>query len=198
MAPGVSLLRAWFVCAALAALWACGDPSSTPARILPDTRTVDQPPSTTENPCLLLTKADAEAALGAAVEDIADESKPMPMGDKALLSRCYYDGDGGSVALSVTKHIDAAYAAERFAKLKDRHDTDPSFRPLYGLGEDAFAEHDSLHVKRGDLLLSIQLRLKGERKLKHYGDIPGLDALAADERRIAEAALRRLPPAPTS
>src|SRR6185503_20096902 len=115
-------------------------------------------------------------------------------GDKVLLGRCYYEGDGGSVALSVAKHVDAAYAAERFAKLRDRHDTDPSFRAMPDLGEGGFAEHDMLHVKTGDLLLSIELRRTGERKLKHYADKASLDTLAAEKRDIAAEVLKRLPP----
>lgn len=189
MARG-ALPLTWLACVATL-LAACGNPSTSP----PPNQAADQkqrPP--TENPCELLTKADAEAALGSPIEDVADESRLMPMGDKVLTGRCFYKGDGGSVALAVQKHIDAEYASERFARLRDRHDTDPSFRPLSSLGEDAFAEHDFLHVKRGDLLITIELRHKGERKLKHYGDKPGLDALAADERKIAEQALQRLPP----
>jgi hypothetical protein len=154
-------------------------------------------PMNTERACELLTKADAQSILASPIEDDVDESSPTPLGDKVLHGRCYYDGDGGSVALDVSKHIDAAFAGERFARLRNRHDTDPSFRAMSGLGEGAFAEHDSLHVKRGDLILSIELRRKGERKLKHYGDQAGLDTLAAEKREIAVEVLKRLPPAVT-
>jgi hypothetical protein len=193
MARGALPLTPWLACVATV-LAACGSPSSRPPDTPPPGEAKQEQPIATENACELLTKTDAEAALGSPVEDVADESRPTPMGDKVLGGRCFYKGDGGSVALSVQKHIDASYAGERFAKLRNRHDTDPSFRPQSGLGEEAFAEHDYLHVKRGDLIISIELRPKGERKLKHYGDTPGLEALAADERKIAEQALRRLPP----
>src|SRR5688572_22820221 len=198
MARGSSL-RPWFACAALAAI-ACG--SAPPAGGIPSeaepASTARATPTNTEKACELLTRADAEAILGSAIEDDVDQSALTPMGDKALLGSCYYDGDGGSVTLSVQKHIDAAYAAERFARLKDRHDTDPSFRAMPDLGEDGFAEHDMLHVKRGDLILTIELRRKGERKLKHYGDKEGLDRFAAEKREIAAAALKRLPPVPAA
>ena len=201
MVSGVLLLRPWFVgvVGVALAISACADssPESTPpAQATPQAQ--QRAPANTERACELLTKADAEAILGSAIEDDVDQSAPTPMGDKVLLGSCYYDGEGGSVTLSVQKHIDAAYAAERFARLKDRHDTDPSFRAMPDLGEDGFAEHDMLHVKRGDLILTIDLRRKGERKLKHYGDKEGLDRLAAEKREIAAAALKRLPPAPAA
>jgi hypothetical protein len=193
MARGALPLTPWLACIATV-LAACGSPSTPPPDSPPPSEAKQQQPTATENACELLTKTDAEAALGSPVEDIADESRPTPLGDKVLSGRCFYKGDGGRVSLTVQKHIDAAYAAERFAKLRDRHDTDPSFRPQSGLGEDAFAEHDSLHVRRSDLLITVTLERTGERKLKHYGDQPGLEALAADERKIAEQALQRLPP----
>jgi hypothetical protein len=191
-------LRPWLACAALTVM-ACGSPPSAgdapPAADAPQpTPTARSAPTNTENACELLTRADAESTLGSSIEDDADESSLSPMGDKALQGSCYYEGDGGSVKLTVVKHVDAAYASERFARLRDRHDTDPSFRSLSSLGDEAFAEHDFLHVRRSDLILSIQLRRTGERKLKHFGDKLGLDALAADERTIAEEALKRLPP----
>jgi len=192
MVPGVPLLRPWFIGIALA-FAACADspPDATPPV---DAKQGQQAPTNTEKACELLTKVDAEAALGSPIDDEADESSLTPLGDNALGGRCYYEGDGGSVSLSIQKHIDAAYANERFARYRNRSDNDPSFRALNGLGDDAFAEYERLHVKRGDLILIVELRYKGERKLKHYGDKPGLEALAADERKIAEEALRRLPP----
>ena len=186
MVPGVPKLRPWFIGIALAFAACAGSP--------PEATQKQQGPTNTEKACELLTKADAEAALGSPVDDESDESSLTPLGDKALGGRCYYEGKGGSVSLSVQKHIDAAYAGERFARYRNRSDRDPSFRALTGLGDDAFAEYERLHVKRGDLILIVELRYKGERKLKHYGDKPGLEALAADERQIAEEALRRLPP----
>ena len=191
-------LRPWVAGAALAAM-ACGDaPSASDASSAsappPSAAARRAAPIQTEKACELLTRAEAESILGSAIEDDADESSLSPMGDKALQGSCYYEGDGGSVKLTVVKHIDVNYASERFARLRDRHDTDPSFRSMSSLGDEAFAEHDFLHVKRSDLILSIQLRRTGERKLKHFGDKPGLDALAADERTIAEEALKRLPP----
>jgi hypothetical protein len=173
-------------------LIACGGASSPPAE---DSEQADaKVPMNTERACELLTESDAEVALGSPIDDVSDESSVTPLGDKALGGRCFYKGDGGSVSLSVQKHIDAAYAGERFMRYRNRSDKDPSFRTLSGLGDDAFAEYERLHVKRGDLILIVELRYRGERKLKHYGDKPGLDALAADERKIAEQALLRLPP----
>lgn len=185
MVPGVPNLRPWFIGLALA-FAACADSP-------PDAKE-HQTATNTEKACELLTKVDAEAALGSPIDDESDESSLTPLGDKALGGRCYYEGKGGSVSLSVQKHIDAAYAGERFTRARNRSDGDPSFRALTGLGDDAFAEHERLHIKRGDLILIVELRYTGERKLKHYGDKPGLEALAADERTIAEEALRRLPP----
>jgi hypothetical protein len=178
-------------------LIACGGASSPPPS---ESTKQDDPkiPTNTERACDLLTKADAASILASAVEDDVDESTLTPMGDKVLRGRCYYEGDGGSVSLTVNKHIDSAYAGERFAKLRNRHDSDPSYRAMSGLGEDAFAEHDSLHVKRGDLLLSIELKRTGDRKLKHYGDKEGIDTLAAEKREIALEALKRLPPVPAA
>jgi len=186
MVPGVAQLRPWFIGIAVAFAACTASP--------PAAQQEQQTATNTEKACELLTKVDAEAALGSPIEDESDESSLTPLGDKALLGRCYYEGDGGSVSLSVQKHVDAVYAGERFARYRNRSDKDPSFRSLTGLGDDAFAEYERLHVKRGDLILIVELRYKGERKLKHYGDKPGLDALAADERKIAEQALRRLPP----
>lgn len=186
------------LCLALVAIGviACGGASSPPAE---NAKQDDaKVPMNTERACELLTKADAESILASPVEDDVDESTLTPMGDKVLRGRCYYEGDGGSIWMTVNKHIDAAYAGERFAKLRSRHDSDPSFRPMSGLGEDAFAEHDSLHIKRGDLLLSIELKRTGERKLKHYGDKEGIDTLAAEKREIAVEALKRLPPVPAA
>jgi hypothetical protein len=192
MAPGVPPLRPWFVAIALACA-ACAD--SSPDATPPGEAKQEQHAATnTEKACELLTEADATAALGSSIEDEKDESSLTPMSDNVLSGRCYYEGDGGSVSLSVHKHIDAAYAGKRFAQYRNRSDRDPSFRQLNGLGEDAFAERERLHVKRGDLMLVIELKREGERKLKHYSDKPGLEALAADERKIAEEALRRLPP----
>ena len=184
------LFRPWLAGMAIG-LIACGGASSPPTE---DSKHADaKVPMNTERACELLTKADAEAILASPIEEDADE-RPVPMSDKVLLGRCYYEGDGGSVALSVAKHIDAAYAAERFAKLRNRHDTDPSFRAMPDLGEGGFAEHDMLHVKRGDLLLTIELRRTGERKLKHYADQASLDTLAKEKREIAAEVLKRLPP----
>ena len=187
MAPPLRSLRPWFIVIALT-LAACSDSSR-------DTQPpLQQAAANTEKACELLTQADAEATLGSSIEDDTDESSLTPMGEKVLSGRCYYEGDGGSVSLSVQKHIDAAYATDRFASYRNRSDSDPSFRSLDGLGDEAFAERERLHVKRGDLILVIELKREGERKLKHYSDKAGLDALAADERKIAERALRRLPP----
>ena len=194
MAAGLSLLRPCLVCATVA-MMACGETSSTtrepPAA---DTNTASQNrPTNTEKACDLLTKADAEAALGSSIEDVTDESRPTPVGDKVLRGFCYYEGDGGSVSLTVNKHIDGAFAAERFAGFKQRYDGDESYRPLPGLGEDAFAEREELLVKRGDLILIIELKREGPDKPQHYGDKPALDRLAAAERKIAAEALSRLP-----
>ena len=194
MTRGVPPLRTGLVGVAIA-FSACGGTSSPPSDPpRSETTPIAQKAATnTEKPCELLTRSDAEAILASPIEDDVDEG-PIPMGDKVLLGRCYYEGDGGSVALSVAKHVDTAYAAERFAKLRDRHDTDPSFRAMPDLGEGGFAEHDMLHVKRGDLLLTIELRRTGERKLKHYADKASLDTLAAEKREIAAEILKRLPP----
>jgi hypothetical protein len=187
-------LRPWLAGMAIG-LIACGGASSPPAD---DPKTDAKVPMNTERACELLTKTDAETILASPVEDDLDESTLTPIGDKVLHGRCYYEGDGGTVSLAVNKHIDAAFAGERFANLRNRHDSDPSFRPISGLGEDAFAEHDSLHVRRGDLILSVELKRTGERKLKHYADKEGLDILASEKREIAVEALRRLPPAPAA
>jgi hypothetical protein len=191
----ISSLRRWLMGMTIG-LIACGGASSPPAEDSgPDDANV---PMNTERACDLLTKADAESILASPIEDDLDESTLTPRGDKVLSGRCYYEGDGGTVSLAVNKHIDAAFAGERFSRLRNRHDSDPSFRPIAGLGEDAFAEHDSLHVKRGDLILSVELKRTGERKLKHYADTEGLDTLAAEKREIAVEVLRRLPPVPAA
>src|SRR5687768_5381440 len=121
MALGGSL-RPWVAGAALAAI-ACGDAPSTsdapPASAPPPAAAARQSaPTQTERACELLTKAEAASILGSAIEDDADESSLSPLGDKALQGSCYYEGDGGSVKLTVVKHIDANYASERFARLR--------------------------------------------------------------------------------
>jgi hypothetical protein len=196
MAPELLPLRPWFLAIALTCA-ACSDspPDAAPHLEQQATAHVEQQAiANTENACELLTEEDAEAALGSPIEDETDESSLRPMGEKVLSGRCYYEGDGGSVSLSVQKHVDAAYAGERFALYRKRSNNDPSFRFLDGLGDEAFAERERLHVKRGDLVLVIELKYSGERQLKHYSDKPGLEALAADERKIAQQALQRLPP----
>src|SRR5215216_3474926 len=121
MARGVPSPRPWLVCAALTLAACSSEPSPQSETPSTQARTATQNrPSNTENACQLLTKADAEAILGSPVEDTTDESRPTPLGDKVLRGFCYYEGDGGSVSLSVNKHIDAAYAAERFAGFKSR------------------------------------------------------------------------------
>ena len=200
MVSRISWLRPWLAGMAIG-LIACSGASSPPTETASaaDSTPADRnAPTNTERACELLTKADAESILASSIEDDVDESSLTPLGDKALQGSCYYEGDGGSVSLTIVKHIDPAYAAERFARLRDRHDTDPSFRAMTDLGDDGFTEYDRLHVKRGDLILSIELKRTGERKLEHYSDKEGLDTLAAEKRAIAAEALKRLPPVPAA
>ena len=183
-------------------LWLCGisivtaacsggaDTSSTPAQD-------DEPPAataaqsvTTDKACELLTKAEAQTALGSPIEDVNDESAPTPIGTM-LRSSCYYESeDGGSVTLTLSRYDDAQNAATKFDALKRMYG---AAREVPNLGDAAFAERETLVIKQGNVHLLIKLDPEGANKIVNYSDTKAMDALLAVERQIASRALGRLP-----
>jgi hypothetical protein len=149
----------------------------------------------TDNACQLLTKAEAATVLSSSIKKVGDESAPEPLGTM-LRSSCFYRAeDGGTVQLTVNSFQTESEADEKYGALKSMY---RGARPAAGVGEEAFAQNETLVVKQGSRYLTVELHPVGAKALTDYSNAQQMDALLAVERQVATQAIGRLPQAATT
>ena len=161
----------WVAFAAAAMLAGCGQGGS-------DTDDADKAPAqaaAAPDACSLVTKADAEAAIGATVTG-PDTSSGM-----GTMDQCQYlwSGEGLTDQGAVTVQVEAIdFASKRKAFV----DGGEAIEPLTGIGEAAFwvPGHSALYVGKGKVTASFSVTRQG------------IDMKAAS-RALAEKGVARLP-----
>lgn len=110
-----------------------------------------------DDACSLMTKEDAAAALGEAVN--GPKSKSMPAGPGSTVSYCEYTGSGyHRVQLDLTRLAPSSVPMFRSICAKKKSDD------LAGLGDVACwydDKHEELHVIKGAAFISVQINRSG-------------------------------------
>jgi hypothetical protein len=131
-------------------------------------------PSNRADPCVLVTAADAQAAIGVPM------GQPKAM-DDGLYRHCTYESADGRFYLYISTIDDDEASFERGKKI-----TTKESKTVGGLGANAYfdLDHQLLLIWKKGILLNIQA---GDHSRN-----TGLDQLEADDTKAASAAIPRL------
>ena len=171
---------------------ACGAPAQSPAEQgTPVQESVAAPASVTPplDSCALLTKADAEALLGAPVA--APSTNQFDTGDpndEHAVSQCLYHTTADaykSVSVLIRRGATGENAGAALQQIRETNPLGGAIEPLAGLGDDALWSHggagDQLNVAKGRFLVIASADLgKGNSTLEI-------------SKAIAQRVLERLP-----
>lgn len=149
MAPVVFIL-----CWVLLAASGCGK-SSSPAATRDKGPAAEKPAQKIVNPCFLITKEEAEAALGEPVQEPEFEDAKNPLGQKL----CHYNPKSESsqkfIQISVVQNEGMSKILREqeynVAKLFQETKKNLETQPVPGIGEDAFWGTPGLHVLKGSV-----------------------------------------------
>lgn len=141
--------------------------SAPAADVKADTKTVAkaEPAKGKVNPCALVTKAEAEAAIGEPVDDGQVKDGAAPLGQTI----CWYGASAeistGFVQISVVQNDAMAPELKKRSYTAKQLFTDTraaytGAAPLTGIGDDAFLGRGEVQVLKGDVQMSIMAASK--------------------------------------
>ncbi len=114
------------------------------------------------DPCTLLTKSEAEAALGETVKEPELKDTKNPLGQKICFYAPVSDKSDRFIQLSVvqnegmTKNLrDSGYNVKQLYEETKKNLTDA--KPVTGIGDDAFWGTNGLHILKGNEYLNISV-----------------------------------------
>ena len=140
---------------ALISLAACGGGGTgeSPGQGAAPADSAAAPPSSGIDPCALVTKAEAEEALGAPV---GEAERPSEANIPPHLSSCRYTARRGAALAILTLMVRTGYGgSESKTGFESAKQQFPGAEAVAGIGEDAFFLGNQLNILQGNVYLTI-------------------------------------------